>query len=130
MIQFEIPHIPPSANELFFNKPKKKLASGKIIGGGRAKTGKYEDWLYHAGWSILTQRIRPVSGPCIIKIELSDKSGMDLSNCVKPIEDLLVKQRIIEDDRKKFVQGHETAWADIEGIRITLRLAQAKEEAA
>ena len=130
MIQFEIPYIPPSANELFANKPKKKLPNGKIIGGGRMKTGKYEDWLHHAGWSILTQRIRPVSGPCTIRIELSTRSGMDLSNCVKPVEDLLVKQRIIEDDRKQFVRGHETAWADIEGIRVTLTLAEQKKEVA
>jgi len=113
MISFDLP-IPPSANRLNFNLPAER-------GGGRAKTKEYREWIREAQLMLMVQRARPIEGQVRIRIELSETAGIDLSNCVKPVEDLLVRHRVIKDDRKKFVRGHETAWSsDIEGVRVTI----------
>ena len=97
--------LPPSVNNLYANKPG---------GGGRYRTPGYEDWIYQAGWEIARQKPRGFSGPYHLRLTLySDKCVCtvvqmpdteklvrgDIGNRLKAVEDLLVKHRLIDDDR-------------------------------
>jgi Holliday junction resolvase RusA-like endonuclease len=118
---YTIPVMPPSANALTFNKAE----------GGRAHTAKYTKWIRDARWALLAQRARPVAGLVRITIEVSRSSGADLDNIAKPAIDLLVAHGILEDDRQAFVDEVRLKWADdVEALRITIRPATAKAEAA
>lgn len=117
---YTIPVMPPSVNELTFNKSEKQ-------GGGRAHTERYTKWIRDARWCLLAQRARPVGGLVRITIEVSRTSGADLDNIAKPAIDILVAHGIIEDDRQKFVDEVKLKWADdVEALRITIRPATAK----
>lgn len=115
--------LPPSTNELTFNLPKEK-------GGGRAHTKKYTRWIRNARWMLIAQGARPVAGKVKVFIELSERSGLDLDNCCKPVLDVLVAHGIIEDDQRKFVDGISLAWSsEIDGVRVSLTACRAKGEA-
>ena len=87
--------VPPSANELFFNKR----------GGGRAKTKAYDAWLEEAGWHVkrawsgLGKPKWPDAQPMQLTIVVGIARNRDVSNCCKAIEDLLVKVLPVPDDR-------------------------------
>ena len=81
---------PPSANNLFVNRR----------GGGRAKSAEYTDWLLSAGWHLRLQKPQPIHGHVAILAGLErDDARSDLDNRLKAPLDLLVKHRVIEDDR-------------------------------
>lgn len=94
MIEAIIP-LPPSANNLFLT----------LKNGRRAKTVQYKDWQRIACEVILTAY--NVAGnprvPKKTKMRLSVRAGAsyrrDISNIVKPIEDLLVAVLPLPDDR-------------------------------
>lgn len=117
---YDLP-LPISTNALYFNKE----------GGGRGKTQRYKAWVYNAAMTLLCQRAGPVAGPVSIEIEISEKSKCDIDNAAKCVLDALVARGVIEDDRKKFVRGLSLAWSsDVEGMRVTIKPAIAKGEAA
>lgn len=111
MIAYDLT-VPPSANKLTVNRRS----------GGRHKSEQYESWIEEAGWMLRAQRARPIAGKVRIGLELSKASGLDLDNCLKPTLDLLVKNRVIEDDQQKYVVGITLDWSsEIEGLRVTIR---------
>lgn len=85
--------IPPSVNNLFFNRAK-----------GRAKTAKYDKWIHDAGIMLNAARARPVASPVRVSISVGEcNSQRDLDNLSKPILDLLVRHKIIPNDNIKNV---------------------------
>lgn len=91
--------VPPSVNKLFANRA-----------GGRFKTREYKDWLSEAAWMIREQLPDPVPGRIVVLISAERESlSADIDNRVKAILDLLVKSKVIDDDR--FVTGVAVSWA-------------------
>lgn len=107
-----LPHLPPSTNNLYLN----------VKGRGRVKSNKYVDWLNTAGLIINSQLKGRIVGRVDIQILVEDcHPQRDASNLTKPLEDLLVKCGVIEDDRAKFVRGVGTRWDhSIKGVRIEI----------
>ena len=101
MIALRVPY-PPTTNNLFSNVPGK----------GRVKSKEYKLWIEQAGWVIKGQRQQPVSGPVTFALWATrpDKRRRDLTNLVKPIEDLIVKLKLIDDDSQ--VQQFTAGWVD------------------
>lgn len=92
--------MPPSANDLFKNRPGK----------GRVKTRVYDDWLGHAGWVLKAQRPHKISGPFLTVHSFERTSAQaDVDNRIKAVHDLLVKHAVTDDDR--FLVGSLLAWA-------------------
>lgn len=95
MLTVDLP-LPPSANHLFANAHD----------GGRVKTAAYKGWLEEARWHVITAwrkagkpevgRETPMS--LTLRLGLCDRRR-DASNTVKAIEDVLVKELPIPDDR-------------------------------
>lgn len=82
---FKIPY-PPSVNQAWFNRPQK----------GRVKTTLYKEWEHSAGWLIRSQKPIKFNGPVSIFYTFGKKNRrFDMSNFIKPIEDLLVQLDII-----------------------------------
>ncbi|WP_127524057.1 RusA family crossover junction endodeoxyribonuclease [Mesorhizobium sp. Z1-4] len=87
-IRYDLP-FPPAANNLFFNTGK-----------GRAKSVRYKQWQKDAGNLINAQGRKRITGPVSIYIGAvkPDKRKRDISNLIKPVEDILVAMGVIEDD--------------------------------
>lgn len=95
MLTIDLP-LPPSANHLFAN----------AAGGGRVKTAAYKGWLEEARYHVITAwraagkpevgRETPMS--LTLRLGLTERRR-DASNCTKAIEDVLVKELPIPDDR-------------------------------
>lgn len=88
--------LPPSANHLFAN----------AHGGGRVKTKAYKAWIEAARYQIITTW-RAAGKPEVrsdtpmqlrLRVGLTDRAR-DISNTVKAIEDALVRELPIPDDR-------------------------------
>jgi len=107
IISIQFPY-PPTANNLFFNRPGK----------GRVKTERYRTWLRAAGNDLLLQRPPKISGKVVVSIVVGrpDRRKRDLSNCIKPIEDLLVAHGLIEDD--SLVESLSIRWGDGKGAHV------------
>lgn len=94
-IAFDLP-LPPSANGLFAN----------VRGKGRVKTPKYKAWIEEARWHVLSAwraQGKPEVG-AQTPMRLSLRLGLvgrrrDAGNCLKAIEDILVRELPIPDDR-------------------------------
>ncbi len=89
-IVVESQHKPPSINEMFRNVP----------GRGRAKTQRYREWCAAAGWDAngVGQCMGPFKLVLIISTE-KRRANADLDNRIKPVLDLLVTHKVVEDDR-------------------------------
>lgn len=114
MIQSFLLPTPPSTNNLFIN----------VKGRGRIKSRQYKAWAEEAGWRLLAQRVRPVSGRVHVTIRAIRKDGRrrDIDNIIKPILDLLVAQRVISDDRHvEMVSASWVVSADLAGVSVTLK---------
>jgi len=98
MIRYSLPY-PPSVNNLFFNR-----------GRGRGRTDAYNAWREAAGYAIVQQGRKRLSGPVSLAIALvrPDKRRRDIDNALKPILDLLVSMGVIEDD--SLVQRISIQW--------------------
>jgi crossover junction endodeoxyribonuclease RusA len=100
LIRYNLP-FPPSVNNLFANGKK-----------GRYRTDRYEAWRTLAGQEILVQGRKSLKG----KVSLSvcavrpDRRRRDVSNLLKPVEDLLVDMGVIEDD--SLVERITIQWAE------------------
>lgn len=111
MILLDLP-TPPSTNNLFFNRP-----GGK----GRARSSEYFSWQVLAGQHIQIARQKPIDGPVRVCIICQENGRRDLDGYVKPLLDILVRHRLIPDDRNKIVRNIELGWSpDIEGCRVTV----------
>ena len=110
---------PPSTNNLFINKK----------GGGRFKAPAYADWLKAAGWQLNAQRAKHMPGrvKVIIRAIRVDNRRRDIDNIIKPVLDLLVKQKVIEDDR--YVEAIAAEWSssDLKGCSVTVVSLEAAE---
>lgn len=94
MITATLP-LPPSANNLFLT----------LKNGGRAKTAQYKDWQRIARGELLAayQASGSPAYPAKARMRLTVRLGTgyrrDVSNAIKPIEDLLVAVLPVPDDR-------------------------------
>lgn len=113
-LELVLPDLPPSTNNLYIN----------VRGRGRVKSEKYSNWLERMGLYLNRQKRGRFTHPAKILFEVEDKHPRrDISNCIKPLEDLLVKSEIILDDNSKSVRSITAKWAAIDGVRITIERA-------
>ena len=91
----ELP-LPPSVNRLTVN----------LRNGGRAKSPEYKAWLEEARWHVVTawrtagKPEWPEDAPLSVVLELGLTGRIrDAGNCLKAVEDVLVKELPIPDDR-------------------------------
>jgi crossover junction endodeoxyribonuclease RusA len=83
--------VPPSANELFTTRAGSRQ---------RIKTNKYRAWIAEAGYAVnIAGRPAEPIGRCRVEIDLPFNRTRDIDNAIKPIADLLVRHRVIVDDR-------------------------------
>ena len=101
--------VPPSVNSLTFNRR-----------GGRTKTKRYTDWITEAGWEIHKQKPPKIRGPVQVDIEVENgATRADIDNLIKPLLDVCVSHKLIENDSPKFVKGVSIALRDgIHGCQI------------
>jgi Holliday junction resolvase RusA-like endonuclease len=110
-MRLELPIMPPSTNNLYCNVP----------GAGRVKTQRYRDWLNTCGMILRSQVTGRLGGRVDILIRLEDSHPTrDASNCIKPLEDLLVKVGAIANDNAKHVRKISAEWAPIKGVEIQI----------
>ena len=94
MIEATLP-LPPSTNNLFFT----------LKNGRRAKTTQYKDWQRIARAGLLAAYNgagRPQYAPkggMRLSVRIGTGYRRDISNCLKPIEDLIVATLPVPDDR-------------------------------
>ena len=85
--------MPPSVNEMTANSEN----------GGRHSTKKKKDWTEAAGWTIRAalskRRIRSIVGPYELHCYVNESTPGDITNREKALSDLLVSQRVTDDDR-------------------------------
>lgn len=99
---------PPSTNGLYVNKKS----------GGRHKSERYLTWIRAAKNALRDQPEWRVDGPCVLDLTVQ-KRGMvreDISNRIKSIEDFLVEQGFIEDDRN--VIEVTARWGEVDGCEV------------
>ena len=95
MIKLTIP-VPPSVNAAYGNRQGK--------GKGRYKTRAYLDWETAAVIAVRSQNGVQISYPCRIDYTVPKNRRRDLDNYLKLMNDLLVNQGIIWDDRSQYVR--------------------------
>lgn len=104
---------PISSNNMFVNGSR-----------GRFRSQKYDSWIQEAGTEIMRQRPRKTAGPVNLLLEFQeakDKRKFDITNRIKPTEDLLVKHGIIEADDWSIVRKVTACFnPEVEGVRITI----------
>jgi Holliday junction resolvase RusA-like endonuclease len=112
--------LPPTANNLFAG-----------TGARRYRSSEYNAWIKEAGWRLASQRPPQVKGKVSLLIEVAEPHTlreMDLMNREKATTDLLVKHKIIEGDSNRYVRKFAMDWADIEGVRVTIRPLPSAQE--
>lgn len=119
MIRYQFSSLPPSTNNLFAN----------ILGKGRVKSKRYRAWLDMCGKEIQLQGKKRIHGHVSLNIGLvaPDARKRDLSNAIKPIEDLLVSMQVIDDD--SLVRRLSVHWLDA-GMPVTVLIQQHEEALA
>ena len=105
--------MPVSSNNMFVNGQR-----------GRFRSQKYDSWIQEAGTEIMRQWPRKTAGPVNLLLEFQeakDKRKFDISNRIKPTEDLLVKHGIIEADDWSIVRKVTACFnPEVEGVRVTI----------
>lgn len=114
IIELLIP-FPPSANHIWVRAQK-----------GMRLSERYKKWIEDAGWHIKTQPdgLKQIKGPYNLTIHAHrpDKRHRDLDNIFKPVQDLLQRLSIIEDDR--YCEMISARWVtDGEGVYVRLQSA-------
>lgn len=104
--------LPPSVNNLYVTIPRR----------GRVKSKRYRVWCDVAGFEIMAQRPKKITGRVRMSYAFGRPKGKrkaDLSNLVKAIEDLLVLLGIIEDD--SLVEAFDCEWRDgLQGLEVRI----------
>jgi Holliday junction resolvase RusA-like endonuclease len=107
---------PPSVNNLFINRGKK-----------RARSPGYCAWSDLANYQINRQKPQPVAGPVKLTYEFQegqDNRRRDIDNLAKAVNDILVERKIIEADDNRIVRAIDLRWSrDVVGVRITVEAA-------
>lgn len=103
--------LPPSTNKLTRNTSAKerKVFHTKA---SRKRTAEYNAWLNDTGWLIRAQSTPPrlIAGPNYrVTIRLNTRVRGDISNRIKAVEDALVKNGVMVDDRFVFTL-HVERW--------------------
>ena len=105
----------PTTNNLFATD----RASGK-----RFRTREYKDWVQEAGLLLNRQRPPLVAGKVSILLEVEEPKTarrQDVCNREKAVIDLLVSRGVIQSDDQRHVREVTMRWADVAGVRITVR---------
>ena len=105
--------MPPTTNNLFINRGKSRIDSPK-----------YAAWKRLAGWELVRQHPPRIRGPVSLLIEVSlaeSNDTWDVTNRTKATEDLLKTQGVIQGDNRPFVREVTTRWADVAGVRVTIK---------
>lgn len=111
---FTIP-LPPSLNNIFFNKPH----------GGRAKTTAYKDWRDAAAWEIRMQRIPIIDGDVVVHITIERPNALsDIDNRLKPIFDCMQMAGVLKNDRQ-VVELH-AKWGAVKGAVVLIASVERK----
>lgn len=102
--------MPPSVNNLFLN----------VQGRGRVKSPHYRAWITEAGWELKMQKPPRFTGDFAILIEAGPRNKRrDVDNLAKPILDLLVAMKVVQDDR--YATSVTVAWNnDVQGCRVKI----------
>lgn len=101
---FFMESMPPSVNNMFWNKPGK----------GRVKSDTYRTWRSAAGWDIQRARPQKIKGHFRLSLTFAEakrRSNSDLDNRAKACLDLLVEHQIVEDD--SLADSISLAWGDL-----------------
>ena len=103
--------MPPSTNKLTRNTSAKEREVFRTKR-PRKRTDEYNSWLNDTGWSIRAQSTPPrlIAGPNYrVTIRLNTRVLGDISNRIKAVEDALVKNGVMVDDRFVFTL-HVERW--------------------
>ena len=112
MVVISLP-MPPTTNNLFAGNGRR-----------RYRTAEYKAWAIEAGLELNRQGPFKTLGRVSILIEVGEpktQRQMDLANREKAAIDLLVEHGIIEGDSQRYLRRITMEWADIDGIRLTIR---------
>ena len=105
--------MPPSTNNLFATVGKKRI-----------RTVEYIQWAREAGYVLNRQRPPLVAGKVSLLIEVENPKTahrQDVANREKAVVDLLVSRGVIQGDDQRFVREITLKWADVAGVRVTIR---------
>jgi len=103
----------PSSNNLFATVGKKRI-----------RTVEYTAWAKEAGYRLNAQRPPLMAGKVALLIEVEEPNTArrtDIGNKEKAVTDLLVSHRVIQGDDQRFVREITMRWADVAGVRVTVR---------
>jgi len=104
---------PPTSNNLFATVGKKRI-----------RTVEYVQWAREAGYVLNRQRPPLVAGKVSLLIEVENPKTahrQDVANREKAVVDLLVSRGVIQGDDQRFVREITLKWADVAGVRVTIR---------
>lgn len=111
-LYLELP-MPPTTNNLFASAGKRRFRSAE-----------YEAWIKEAGHRLNIQRPPLMAGKVMLLLEVEEPKTahrQDVANREKAVVDLLVKHRVIQGDDQRFVRQITLRWADVAGVRVTVR---------
>jgi Holliday junction resolvase RusA-like endonuclease len=113
--------------ELVINLPKPPSVNGLFPSNGkhRFRSAEYTAWIKEAGYALNLQKPPRMPGKVSILIEIEESAALaDCANYEKATVDLLVSHKIIQGDDRRYVRSNTQAWADVAGIKITIRSEQ------
>jgi crossover junction endodeoxyribonuclease RusA len=118
-------HMP---NELVIHLPMCPTTNNLFSGNGRRRyrSEEYTAWIKEAGWRLNAQRPPLMAGKVILLIEVEEPKTarrQDVANREKAVTDLLVSHRVIQGDDQRFVRELTMRWADVAGVKVTVRAA-------
>lgn len=94
MIELKITDTPPTINSMFSN----------VYGKGRVKSKRYKQWCKSANIELRLQKPKKIlTNKYGLIVYIRKRSNADLSNYMKPIEDLLVSMGITPDDKNNML---------------------------
>lgn len=114
------------ADEVVINLPMPPTTNNLFAGTGkrRYRTSEYNDWIKEAGYRLNVQRPPQTRGRVSLLIEVEDPKTARLQDCCnreKACVDLLVKHLVIQGDDQRYVREVTIRWADVSGVRVTIR---------
>jgi|SRR5690242_10252910 len=109
--------VPPSVNSGYANIP----------GVGRIASKRLKAWKANAGWLVLIQKPKRVTGPYTLEITLPRKVRGDITNRIKFSEDLLVELRVTPDDSLN--EGVTIKRGDVTEMEIEIRAVEKRKTA-
>jgi len=111
--------------------PSKKNSKMMVCWNGKPRllsSQAYKVWHEEASWELKNQKPKKIKGECKIEIEITapDKRRADLSNKAESILDLLVDNRIIEDDNWFIVKELNLKLTEIGDAKAIIKITQLK----